>query len=323
MTRTRWQIIPVTLFVILVLAYCSILARAQSTEPSQNAIAAHSAKAKAKTDSPVASDDLDSTEIMDSHDPRFGVPAIPKGNVSLIGGTVTSVDPIRQRLTIQVFGNKKKMTFGYDERSHLFRDGKPASYKALQKGAHVYVDSMLVPGGNQLLARNVRVVTSLEPADARGQITQYRPRTGTLVIMDELSQRPIYLRVSNDTKITGNGADSRQDLVPGSLVTVRFASDYKKSDIAREITILATPGSSFTFAGSVTYLDMKDGVMAVHNQSDNKTYELHFDDGTVGDNVTVGSDVVVNAEFEGTQYKAKSVKLTSSNNSQAKSDSTM
>lgn len=315
MIRNRWHIVPLAFYVVLVLAYCSILARAQSPQTSQTATSKQAAKASQSS----AVDDIDATEVMDAHDPRFGIPAMPKGKVSLIGGTVTNTDPIRQRLTIQVFGNKRKMTFGYDERSHLFRDGKPASDRVLQKGERVYVDSMLLPD-NHLLARNVRVVTSLQPADARGQITQYRPQTGTLIILDELSQRAIYLKVNNDTKISGNGASSPQDLVPGSLVTVHFASDYRKSDVAREVTVLATPGSTFTFAGSITYLDVKDGVMAVHNQSDDKTYELQFDPGTLSDSITVGTDVVVNAEFQGTKYKAKSVKASPANNPKARSE---
>lgn len=315
MTRKRWHIVPLALYVVLVIAYCSILARAQSPQALQSA----PSNQTAKTDGPATANDLAGTEVMDAHDPRFGVPPMPKGKVSLIGGTVTGIDPIRQRLTLRVFGNNKKITFSYDERSHLFRNGEPATYKALQKGEHVYVDSMLLPD-NHFLARNVRVVTSLQPADARGQITQYQPRTGTLIILDELSQRPIYLKVNNDTKVTGNGADSRQDLVPGSLVTVRFASDYKKSDVAREVNILAMPGSTFTFAGSVTHLDMKDGIIAIRNQSDDKTYELRFDPGTVSDTITVGSDVSINAEFQGTRYKVKSLKATPGNNPKATSE---
>ena len=312
MTRNRWQVFPIGLFVILVVAYCSILARAQS-KPAQNATAAKSAK----SDSAVP-DDISDTEVMDAHDPRVGIPPMPKGKVSLIGGTVQKVDPIRQRLTIAVFGNHKRLTFGYDERSHLYRDGAPATYKALQKGELVYVDSMLARD-NKLFARNVRVVTSLKPADARGQITQYQPRTGILVLQDELSQSPVSLHVGNDTKVTGTGASSRQDLVPGSLVEVRFNSNHRNGASASEITVLAKPGNTFTFAGNVTHLDMVDGIIAVHNQSDDKTYELRFDPGTVTDDVTVGTNVTVSAEFQGNQYKARRVKVNSSANSESSS----
>lgn len=308
MIRDRFPTFPLAFSLLLFLVLAPSVSRAQS-KPSNNAPS--SAKAPS-----VLPDDVSGTEVMDAHDPRFGVPPMPKGRVSLIGGIVQNIDPIRQRVTVRVFGNNKKMTFGYDERSHLYRDDVPVTYKGLQKGEHVYIDSML-DRNNHLFARNVRVVTSLKPADARGQIMQFQPRTGLLIIRDELSRAPVYLHIAPDTKITGNHADSRQDLIPGSLVAVHFASDYHRSDIAREIDILAIPGSIFTFAGNVTHLDMPDGILAVHNRSDDKTYELRFDPGVVSDNVTVGSDVTVSAEFAGTEYKAKSVKVNPSPKSQS------
>ena len=311
MTRNRFLVLPLA-FPLLLLALLAMPAQAQ-TAPAQKQPAATQ---KAKNDTAIA-DDVSDTEIMDAHDPRFGVPPMPKGRVSLIGGTVQKIDPIRQRVTVRVFGSNKKMTFAYDERSHLFRDDAPVTYKALQIGEHVYIDSML-DRDNHLFARNVRVVTSLKPADARGQITQYQPQTGTLIIRDELSQGPVYLRIGPDTKIIGKGADSRQDLIPGSLVAIRFASDYHRGgDVAREVEILAMPGASFTFAGPVTHLDVKDGILALHNQSDDKTYELRFDPGVVTDEVTVGTSVVVSAEFSGTHYKAKTVKVVPAANPQS------
>lgn len=315
MTRNRF-LFPLA-FPLLLLALAGMPAQAQSQPAQTNAASNESKKdtQSAKKDSAIAGDISDS-EIMDAHDPRFGVPPMPKGRVSLIGGTVQKVDPIRQRLTVRVFGNNKKMTFGYDERSHLFRDDVPVSYKALQRGEHVYIDSML-DRDNHLFARNVRVVTSLKPADARGQITQFQPQTGTLVIRDELSQGPVYLHIGPDTKITGKGADSRQDLIPGSLVAVRFASDYHKGDTAKEVEIVAMPGALFTFAGNVTHLDVPDGVIAVHNQSDDKTYELQFEPGVVSDNITVGTSVVISAEFAGSGYRAKTVKVIDAPKSQS------
>ncbi|MGH9521649.1 MAG: hypothetical protein ACRD3E_03855 [Terriglobales bacterium] len=310
MTRNRFLVLPLA-FLLSLLLFVALPATAQSAPPQKNATATKPAK-----NDTVIPDDVSDTETMDANDPRFGVPPMPKGRVALIGGTVQKVDPIRQRITVRVFGSNRKMTFGYDERSHLFRDDAPATYKALAKGEHVYVDSML-DRDNHLFARNVRVVTSLKPADARGQITQYRPDTGVLIIRDELSQGPVYLHVGPDTKISGNGADSRQDLIPGSLIAVRFASNYHNGDTAREIDILAMPGASFTFAGPVTHLDLKDGVLAVHNQSDDKTYELRFDPGVVNDDVIVGTSVVVSAEFAGTHYKARTVKVMQPPNSQS------
>ena len=254
---------------------------------------------------------VDDTATMDPNDPMFGVPKMPKGKVALIGGVVEKTDPIRQRLTLRVFGNNKRMMLGYDERSHIYRDGVEGTYKSVQPGERVYVDSML--DGTKLFARNIRVVTTLRPADARGQILNYNPRTGVMTVRDDLSSAPVTFRVSKETQVKGTGADSNIDLVPGSLVTVHFSSDHRKRDTAQEVTVLAMPGNLFTFVGKVRHLDVKDGTIAVENMSDNKTYELQFDPGTIGDDVTIGSDVEISAEFQRHGYKAKTIRLTGSN----------
>jgi hypothetical protein len=232
---------------------------------------------------------------------------MPNGKVALIGGTVEKVDPIRQRLTLRVFGNNKKMTLGYDERSHIYRDGVEATYKSVQRGERVYVDSML--DGTKLFARNVRVVTNLRPADARGQILNYNARNGIMTVRDDLSAAPVTFRVTNTTQVKGAGSESQVSLTPGSLVTVHFSSDHRQRDVAQEVTVLAAPGAMFTFAGVVRHLDVKSGVMAIENRSDNKTYELNFDPGDVSSDITVGSDVEVSAEFQGHRYQAKSIKV--------------
>lgn len=298
---------PLVLAVILFLSFFSILARAQDTQHAPaNLQNPTSQNPVVKSDKGELSDD----DIMPANDPRFGVPKMPKGKTALIGGTVQKIDPIRQRITLRVFGDNKKMMLGYDERSHIYRDGVESTYKAVQPGERVYVDSML--DGRELFARNIRVVTTLRPADARGQVMQYDARNGRMTIRDDLSSSPVTFRVTKQTQVKGAGADSNIDLVPGSLVTVHFASDHSNRDVAQEVTVLAMPGALFTFQGVVRHLDVKDGIMAVENKTDNKTYELHFNPASTGDELTVGSEVMVSAEFQGNRYLAKSIKVNSS-----------
>jgi hypothetical protein len=116
------------------------------------------------------------------------------------------------------------------------------------------------------------------------------------------------------------GTESNIDLVPGSLVTVHFSSDHRRRDTAQEVTILAMPGAMFTFVGKVRHLDVKSGMIAVENSSDGKTYELNFDSGMVGEDVTLGTDVIVSAEFQGSRYKAKSIKMYGSNTQASSTD---
>ncbi len=310
---------PLMLAVILFLSFFSILARAQDLQsaPASQKATSQNAAAQKNTNDKAAADASD-TETMNANDPLFGVPKMPKGKVALIGGTVEKIDPIRQRITLRVFGNNKKMTLGYDERSHIYRDGVEASYKAVQPGERVYVDSML--DGTTLFARNMRVVTSLRPADARGQIINYNARNGVITVRDDLSSAPVTFRVTKETQVKGSGADSNIDLVPGSLVTVHFSSDHRRRDIAEEVTVLAMPGALFTFQGVVRHLDVKDGVISVENKSDSKLYDLYFDPTTMGDDITVGSDVTISAEFLGSKYKAKSIRVNSTGKQASNTD---
>jgi len=249
-----------------------------------------------------ASDPLDPT------DPLFGVPPLPEGQVSLVGGTVQKIDRLRNRVTLKTFGDpSKKMTFAFDERSHIYRDGVETTERGIRHGDRVYVDSML--DGPRLFARNVRVVTNLRPTDAQGQIVSYDAGSGRMTMRDDLSSMPVNFRISNQTVVKGGGGQGAIELVPGSLVTVRFSADKRSGDVAREVDILAVPGNTVTFAGKVRYLDLSRGTIAVENLTDNKTYELQFDRGVVRNDVTIGSDVTVAAVFNGKGYKAQTIAL--------------
>jgi hypothetical protein len=243
---------------------------------------------------------------MDPNDPLFGVPPLPKGSVSLVGGTVQKVDRLRNRVSLKTFGDHgKKMTFAFDERTHIFRDSVETTERGIRQGDRVYVDTML--DGARLFARNIRVVTNLKPTDAQGQIVAYDPGSGRMTVRDDLSSTTVNFHVSKDTVVKGGSGQGAIELVPGSLVTVRFSPDKRRGDVAREVEVMAAPGTRVTFAGKVRFLDMSRGTIAVENLSDNKTYELQFQPGVVQRDVTIGSDVTVAAVFTGKGYRAQTV----------------
>jgi len=93
---------------------------------------------------------------------------------------------------------------------------------------------------------------------------------------------------------------------------VRFAASSPNRGLAREVSIIAVPGSTFTFAGKVTFLDLHRGLIAVQNTTDDRNYEIHFAPSAVShrDELGVGRDVLVRATFEGTRYMAQSVNPT-------------
>src|SRR5207302_1756603 len=120
-------------------------------------------------------------------------------------------------------------------------------------------------------------------------------------------------RVDNETQVKRDGATaSVAELRPGSLITVQFTPHEGDGGVAREITILAANGQSFTFAGKVRHLDLRNNQLAVENSSDNKTYEIALDrDKTLPQNLMVGSDVTVAAVFNGREYVASNITVDS------------
>ncbi|HWR16214.1 MAG TPA: DUF5666 domain-containing protein [Terriglobales bacterium] len=239
-------------------------------------------------------------------DPVFGQPKLPDGKTSLIGGTVSKIDGIHNELGVKVFGGNR-WNVQFDERTHFFRDGKETTFEHVKKGDRVYVDTML--DGDKILARNVRVVTSAVVADARGQITSIESNIAS--VADSLSGRPVTFRVNDDTQIKREGQTvPASELKPGALVSVQFKPGQAREGNAQEITILAAPGETFTFAGKVRYLDVSSGSIAVENRTDNKTYDIAFDrKRQLPSNLMVGSDVTVAAIFDGNHYKANDISV--------------
>jgi hypothetical protein len=82
--------------------------------------------------------------------------------------------------------------------------------------------------------------------------------------------------------------------------------------VAREIVILAAPGSSFVFSGAITFLDTHRNVLSVHNVTDNKTYDIYFEPARVdvARQLAVGAQVQVIAVFEATHYAARQITVT-------------
>jgi hypothetical protein len=250
----------------------------------------------------------------EDYDPLLDVPPLPKGKVTLIGGTVTGIDRVRDKLSVRAFGGKK-MNVSFDERSHIYRDGVETTQLGIHKGDRVYVDTML--DGARVFAKNIRVESQASGADARGQVLAYDASRGELTLRDELSAQPVQFHIAPNAVVRRNNqAGSLSELTPGSLVAVRFSPDVRNRDTVSQILVYATPGSNFTFAGPITYVDLRLNKLAVANRTDNKTYEIDFDPAVLGserNNLQVGRDVTVVATFEPKGYRADKITVNGSN----------
>ena len=274
-----------------------------------SAVACAQAMPSAGSTTPASAPSAQPGGSADGPDPLLDTPPLPKTNVSLIGGTVRSVDHVRNRIAVQPFGSGSSMKMFFDERSHFFREGHETTQLAVRKGDRVYVDTQLDNG--RVFARNVRVDANAMPADASGQVMAYDPTRARVTIHDQLSSQPVSFTVDEHTVFKGRGTPSARDLVPGSLVSIRFMPGGAQRGLAQEVSVIAVPGSVFTFAGKVTHLDMSIGLLSVDNATDNKRYDIYFAPNTPGVSraLTEGSDVKVEAVFEGNRYAARSVSL--------------
>ena len=251
-----------------------------------------------------------------SADPVLEPKELPKKDMSLIGGTALKVDKIRNRVEVQPFGGGKRWDLRFDDRSHIYRDGRETTVMGINKGDRIYADTMVVDG--HVFARNLRVVTTSAPAESRGQVTAYDARTGRVDIRDSLTGQPVTFFVTNQTAMNKRGtAASPQDLKPGALLDVMFAPG-RHGGTADQISILAAPGEDFIFAGKVTNLDLSRGVLNVDNESDGKNYEVRFAPANLDDPnaLRVGKDITARAQFDGKQYHANQVTVMKTNSAQ-------
>jgi cold shock CspA family protein len=244
------------------------------------------------------------------YDPLLEPPPLPKGKPTLIGGQATSVDHVRNHLTVQPFGGGKKIKVFVDERSHIYRNGVETTVLGIHKGDRVYVDTML--DGDKVLARNVRVITETGLAEVRGQVIGSNPEKGTISVRDQLSAKPVTFSVSGATRYSSSkGAATAADVQPGALINVQFSPRADNRDVAQDVMVLAKPGDNYIFSGTVTNLDMRSNTFFVDNQADEQSYEVHFTPTVLAEarNLRIGQEVTARATFDGKKYQATNIRV--------------
>lgn len=237
-------------------------------------------------------------------------PSPPKGKISLIGGSVEKIDQIRNRMHVKIFGGGKMKMF-FDERSHFYRDGIETTQIAIKKGDRVYVDSQLDKG--KIFARNVSVLSGKPMAAASGHVAAFNPRSGDLTLLEPISARPLNFKVTNATVFkNAGGSGSVSDLQRNAIVKVSFLPSTGGRAQLSEVELVAVPGTKFTFFGTLTHLDLRSGLLALENKSDSRLYEIKFRPSAtnVNDDLVIGAEVSVVAQFTGKDYTADSVKVT-------------
>lgn len=241
-----------------------------------------------------------------------GLPAPPPGSSTVVGGIIRAVDPVRDELTLQVYGARPERIL-FDERTQVFRDGVKTPVLDLRAQDHASVETVL--DGTNVFALSIHMLSHSPEGECQGQVTDYEPGTGLLTINDAVSQQPIKLRVPASASIVAEGQaasaapSGSAQLARGALVSVRFQSDNTGQGVATHIAILATPGSSFVFSGNIAYLDLHAHLLVITDPRDGKSYRIFFDPArfTVSDQLHEGRHVSVTTSFDGSRYVASQI----------------
>ena len=307
------------------LALCSALltalAWAQATaEPPPSAVVSSSTGSMqpdttrlGTTEPPTPGIEDDSTDPSIMVDPASllpELPALPPKNASLIGGTLERLDRVRDQMTVRVFGGGH-MSARFDPRTRVYRGGKEVTIADLQEGERVYLDTIL--NGSTVFARTIRL--SSRPSAGEGQGIVLRYRNGELTFRDALNPSPVRVRLAPSTRFfEEHHSVPASTLVTGSLVGIKFDSEGNGHEVAREITILALPGTRYTFSGQLVHIDLRTGLLALISSVDHKTYEVYLDStAPPDDNLQPGVNVTIIANFEDSRYIARTITINSQN----------
>jgi hypothetical protein len=242
------------------------------------------------------------------YDLLLDLPRLPDKKVTLIGGSVTRLDRVTDKLTVQPFGDKRKMEVAFDTRTRFINNGKHVDARELKPGQRIYLDTML--NGTKVFAKTVWIDSGESTGSGRGQVVSFDPERASLTVRDELSSEPMKFQTGSSTVARrGDQVVPLSQLRPGTLIALSFGPNQAGAGAVRAISILAEPGSAFSFFGQITFLDLSRHVLAIANEPDNKTYEIQLESlpPSTLRGLHPGSRVGIAAVFDGDHYMARSI----------------
>jgi Domain of unknown function (DUF5666) len=235
------------------------------------------------------------------------LPPLPKGQVSLIGGTVIRLDPVRDKITLRAFGGRD-LTIHFDVRTCVTRGETLASMRDVKAGMRVYADTILNDG--RIFAKTVRVSANSALGESQGQITSYDPNKRILRVRDAISSRGFDVQITANTEIRADGQPVQAaELRNGALVKVVFKSGADTANLAEKIDLLAQKGGMVTFSGKILSIDLRNGYVTLVEPESQNTFDVGLDSipEASRNQLKEGADVTVRARFDGTKYQAESV----------------
>lgn len=282
-----------------------------TNDPSSSAMISSKSEGKAEggvepRKPSITEDSEDNSIVVDPSTLLPDLPPVPKANATLVGGTVDRVDLVRDKVTVRLFGGGKE-SFLFDPRTRVYRGRKAVTVADLHEGERIYLDTIL--DGSDVFARTIRLNAARATGASQGVVVNFQNNRSELTLRDALSPNPVEVRVSSSTKVSvGDRIVPISAIVPGSLVSVSFSSAEGARNTATEISILAQPGTRYTFSGQVIHIDLRTGLLVLSSSTDRKTYEVYLPSGMNPDeNLQPGEIVTVTTDFDGERYVVRNI----------------
>ena len=241
------------------------------------------------------------------------IPNLPRGNTTIFGGAIRNFDPVRDQFTLDVRG-QRSMKILFDERTQVFRNGSKIRLRELGPEEHASVETTL--DGDKVFAVSIHILSHSAEGQYDGRVLSYNPSTGVLIIDASASRDPFRVYVSPNTQFSRTGqrqftsiASGPGDLAPGSIVSIKFHSGGPGQAVASAVTVLAVPGSLFTFSGNVTSVDLHSGRLVLIDPNDQMSYQISFSSARFPDcgSLHPGDHVMVTAAYNGTGFVASTI----------------
>lgn len=255
--------------------------------------------------------------VLEAGNPSTGLPDLPPApsarQSTIFGGAIRNIDPVRDQFSLHIYG-QRPMTVLFDERTQVYRDGVRIPVHDLKPADHASVQTAL--DGSGIFAISIHILSSIPKGEYVGRVLRFNDASGELQLDAFPSPRPFKVFVAPDASIVRKGqtaftaeGSGRFDLRPGSLVQVTFSPGVGPMAMATHIVVLAVPGSSFIFTGSITNLDTAGGSLVLVDPSDQKSYQISFDPEAIAgsQNLRIGQRVRITAEYDGSAYRATSI----------------
>jgi hypothetical protein len=244
------------------------------------------------------------------------MPPAPSGRSTIFGGEIANLDPVRDQLTLRVYG-ERPMKILFDERTQVYRDGKRIPLRDLNPTGHASVETTL--DGAKLFALSIHVISKTAPGEYEGRVVSYSTGSGELSLLSDLSSEPLKVQIQGNTQIIREGQSAfaksnsgATDLVKGTLVSVQFDSAGKNGAAdASQLRILAVPGAQFAFRGRISSLDERIGRLVLFDPQDSKSYAIFFNGASLLSAQTLHMDdqVRVVANYDGEHYVASAIQV--------------